>query len=186
MSLNKTIIGFAGLKQSGKSTAAEHLVDNGFTKLSFAQPIKDIAWFLMRGFGLPTHYVDQLLTEHKEVIIPELGVSSRHLMQTLGTEWGRQLIHPDIWVMSMSKRLVGEPDDLIVFDDIRFENEAKMIRDMGGLIIHVDRGDLIASDIHISESGIKDHESDRYVDNDFSIEDFLIDVDLVVAEFMAA
>ncbi len=140
MSEHKKIIAFTGPKQSGKSTAADYLVGNGFKKLSFAEPIKDIVWFLLQGFNLNQDYIEQLMTTHKEVVIPELGVSARHLMQTLGTEWGGTLIHPDIWTMWMSKRLVTETSGYLVFDDVRFENEAALIRSLGGLIIHIDRG----------------------------------------------
>jgi hypothetical protein len=70
--------------------------------------------------------------------------------------------------------------DYIVFDDVRFENEAAMIRDMGGLIIHIDRGELVAAE-HVSELGIDDHDDDAFIDNDYSIDDFLVDVQIVVA-----
>ncbi|MGZ8164099.1 MAG: deoxynucleotide monophosphate kinase family protein [Methylobacter sp.] len=174
--MSKTIIGFTGRKQSGKTTAAQYLVDKGFLKCSFAEPIKDMTWFFLQGFGLSATYVNQLLTTHKEVVIPELGVSARHVMQTLGTDWGRKLIHNDIWVMSMSKRLAEEPGDLIVFDDVRFENEAAMIRGMGGLIIHIDRGDQVA-DSHASEQGIEFKKRDVLINNDYALEDFLANVD---------
>ncbi len=126
--MHQRIIAFAAAKQSGKTTAAEHLVDNGFIRLSFAQPIKAIAQFVLQGFGLAPTYVDQLLNEHKEIIIPELGVSPRYLMQTLGTDWGRTLIHRQIWIMLMSKRLINHALDYVVIDDVRFENEATLIK----------------------------------------------------------
>ena len=180
----KTLIAFTGLKQSGKTTAAQYLETKDFLKLSFAEPIKDITWFLLQGFGLSAPYVNQLLTEHKEVTIPELGVSARYLMQTLGTEWGRKLVHPDLWVMSMSKRLEAESGDLFVFDDIRFANEAKMIRERGGLIIHVVREGSIA-DGHASESGITDEPGDCFISNNGTIRAFLRNVDALCAKQIA-
>jgi hypothetical protein len=153
--MNQRIIAFAAAKQSGKTTAAEHLVDNGYTRLSFAQPIRDMTWYLMQLAGLPTPYSEQLLTTHKEVVIPEFGVSARYLMQTLGTDWGRGLVHPQLWIMLMSKRLANTAAKHLVIDDIRFEDEATLIRDRGGLIIHINRYPAqAANDAHISESGI--------------------------------
>ena len=181
----KTIIGFTGPKQSGKSTAADYLVAGGFKRLSFAEPIKDIVWFLLQGFNLKHNYIEQLMTTDKEVVIPELGVSARHVMQTLGTDWGRKLIHPDIWVMWMSKRLVTETADYLVFEDVRFENEAALIRSLGGLIIHIDRGDLVSDDSHISESGIKMHADDVLISNNYAVVDLLGDVYAVVDWFMS-
>ncbi len=186
MSLNKTIIGFTGPKQSGKSTAAEYLVAGGFKKLSFAEPIKDMTWYFLRCLGCDAHYIEQLLTVKKEVVIPGLGVSARHIMQTLGTDWGRDTIHPNLWVMLMSNRLANEDSDYLVFDDIRFENEASAIRSLGGLIIHINRGDLVSDDLHESEAGIELHKDDGAVDNDYAVAGFLADVDAAVAEFVSA
>ncbi len=186
MSEHKTIIAFTGPKQSGKSTSADYLVGNSFKKLSFAEPIKDIVWFLLQGFDLEQDYIEQLMTTHKEVVIPELGVSARHLMQTLGTEWGRDTIHADIWAMWMSKRLVSETAEYLVFDDVRFENEAALIRSLGGLVIHIDRGGLVSDDGHPSESGIQIHADDVLINNDYAVVDLLRDVAAVVAGFMQA
>ncbi|MEM0934793.1 MAG: hypothetical protein AAGJ91_02675, partial [Pseudomonadota bacterium] len=56
--------------------------------------------------------------------------------QTLGDEWGRQCIHPDLWVeiarpAAESYLAEGVP---VVFDDVRYANEAAMIRELGGEI----------------------------------------------------
>ena len=179
------IIAFTGPKQSGKSTAADYLIGKGFKKLAFAEPIKDFVWYLLQGFSLKQDYIERLMTTHKEVVIPELGVSARYLMQTLGTEWGRTLIHPDIWTMWMSKRLATETAEYLVFEDVCFENEAALIRSMGGLIIHIDHRDLVSDDKHVSESGINRHKDDVLINNDYTV-NFLRDIDAVVAEFMSA
>ncbi len=184
--VGKTIIGFTGPKQSGKSTAADYLVGKDFKKLSFAKPIKDVVWYLLQGFNLKQDYIEQLMTTHKEVIIPELGVSVRTLMQTLGTDWGRDTIHTDIWTMWMSKRLVTETADYLVFEDVRFENEADLIRSVGGLIIHIKRGSLISLDDHASEAGINPHADDEFILNDSTEAHFLAQVDAAVAVFVLA
>lgn len=51
--------------------------------------------------------------------------SPRRVLQLLGDEWGRQLIHPDIWTMSsrpMLEDLVAQ-GTRIVINDARFEND---------------------------------------------------------------
>jgi hypothetical protein len=98
----------------------------------------------------------------------------------LGTEWGRDLIHPDIWVIAARAQIERYGDADIVFDDVRFENEASMIRELGGLIIHVDRLGNDDNDRHRSEDGIYDQTADRFIDNDGDLESFLTDVLIVV------
>ncbi len=60
-------------------------------------------------------------------------------------------------------------------------------RDRGGLIIHINRYPAqAANDGHVSESGIAQHPDDRVIDNYTSLADFLIEVDAIATEFMAA
>jgi hypothetical protein len=108
---------------------------------------------MLRAFGLTEAQIDG---DEKEVAIPGLGCATpRFLMQTLGTEWGRNAVDPDLWVKHMRLRLgdILQITDVVI-DDVRFENEATMIRDMGGKIIHVQgRGGIEGS--HVSENGVK-------------------------------
>jgi len=46
----------------------------------------------------------------------------RKFMQLLGTEIGRGLLHPDVWIRERDKHTKGY--DLVVSDDVRFDNEA--------------------------------------------------------------
>lgn len=177
----RTIIGLAGRKQSGKTTAAEYLVKCGFVRQSFADPIKNMVSTLFKDLGHEER-LSFLLNDGKEFLLPDICKSPRWMMQTLGTEWGRNLIDPDLWVEAARKKVLSTRDS-VVFDDVRFENEATMIRNLGGLIIHIDRGDLV-TDSHASEQGIRDHADDAFIDNDHSLTDFLIDVNCVVAGFV--
>jgi hypothetical protein len=44
----------------------------------------------------------------------------------------------------------------VIIDDLRFENEAKMVREMGGEVWEIDRKDFTPeNDGHISEMGVK-------------------------------
>lgn len=178
--MSKTIIGLAGRKQSGKTSAAQYLEKSGFVRLSFAEPMRKMLDALLLSYGYSQREIERMLTIDKEVLLGEIEQSPRHLLQTLGTEWGRNCINPDLWLLVARQKILHADSDYIVFDDVRFENEAAMIRDLGGLIIHIDRGELL-SDFHASEAGIDDHEADAFVDNDHSLVDFLLDVQIVVA-----
>jgi hypothetical protein len=160
------IIGFSGFKGSGKSTAARALVDAEFNLMSFADPLRVMVRVILRDCGLDEYQI-QLALKNKEVVIPAIGVSARHLMQTLGTEWGREHVHPDLWVIAMRHRLASrfDADDDVVFDDVRFENEAALIREFNGVIIHIQRPGF-NGDGHLSERGIAMADGDVVIVND--------------------
>jgi hypothetical protein len=182
--MSKTIIGLAGPKQSGKTSAAGKLEKSGFVRYSFASPLRRMLAALLDDLGHTEAEINYFLHRDKVQVIPGLLQSSRVLLQTLGTEWGRTHVHPDLWVLAARRRIESSKDDLIVFDDVRFENEAALIRDLGGLIIHVDRGDLVLTDTHASESRLVNHPEDAVVNNDYTLDDFLLDVSIVVAGFI--
>jgi len=69
-------------------------------------------------------------------------------MQTIGTEWGRNMIHPDIWVRAWEQSLPEDAD--VVVDDVRFPNEVAAIRRLGGDVIRICRDGHEPGE-HISE-----------------------------------
>ena len=142
------IIGLSGLKGSGKSTAANFLVKDGFIKMSFAEPIKR----MLACVGLSSR---DLYGDRKEEPNDMLdGKTPRYAMQTLGTEWGRDLISPDLWVNVVKHNILhSHAEDDIVIDDCRFPNEILMILLMEGIVVYIDR-DGEAGD-HASEREVK-------------------------------
>jgi hypothetical protein len=159
------IIGFAGKKQVGKSTAAGFLVDAGFARApSFACPLKEMLSALLRYFGYSSDEI-AYFEANKEEIIPKLGCSYRHLIQTLGADWGRNMIDSDIWVNAAtpSFNVLSRAANLVI-EDVRFENEAALIRGLGGRILHIE-SDTPYQDSHESEAGIKFMPGDATVYN---------------------
>jgi hypothetical protein len=150
---DKRIIGLAGPKGVGKSTFASNLVfeyyqeglDSLVRVMSFATPLKQM-------LGCIVH--EDYIKEDKERVIPHLGVSARYCLQTLGTEWGRNTISNDIWVNLARHRIEESPEQIFIIDDVRFDNEAKMILDMGGEVWNLSREGIGGGDGHVSESGI--------------------------------
>lgn len=137
------IIGIAGPAGSGKSTAARNLCATDPTKFvqaSFAYPIK-----LMMEAGLGVAMDADKTAEWAP------GVTVRRMYQTLGTEWGRRLINPDVWIWDFVRRH-GDEKRIIVVDDIRMDNEADLCR-RHGAIVHLMRGEWTRS--HSSENGIE-------------------------------
>jgi hypothetical protein len=149
--MTKKIIGLAGRKQVGKSTAAEALEGLDFELCSFASTLKLMARILMGNCGL-SEKQKQHAERNKEDILPLIGVSYRHLLQTLGTDWGREKINENLWVLAAAHD--ASVWNQVVFDDVRFECEAAWIREQGGLIVHIERPLSQLPDLHASEAGV--------------------------------
>ncbi|APF86943.1 deoxynucleotide monophosphate kinase [Ralstonia solanacearum] len=176
------LIGLAGNAGVGKDTAAAHLrVAHSFRQIAFAAPIRAM---LSAAFAL-----ERMDFEHgrKEEILPEIGKSPRQLMQLLGTEWGRHLVHPDIWVRLAEDTILAEHVALgrnVVVSDVREENEAAMIRRHGGTIVHLHRKASRHVAAHSSERGIELHAHDHVINNDGRPEELLDQLDELVLHLL--
>lgn len=161
------LIGLAGAKQSGKTLLANLLAESyGLQHFSFAAPIRQFVASLLGGT------LEQLEVE-KEVPIAWLnGVTPRHMMQTLGTEWGRRMIDQDIWLrLCMRKALAAGS---AVISDVRFPNEARAIREHGGKVIRLNRWSQRPEDRHISERPLEPELIDFELANDGDSPDSLL------------
>lgn len=144
------LIGLTGLAGSGKSAIADVLtVEFGFTRVKFAGPLKNMLRTMLADAGYCEQDRERMLEgDLKEEVIPALGVTPRHLMVTLGTEWGRDCVRKDIWTTLWVAQALRH--ERVVVDDVRFPNEVDIIRYLGGQIWKVDRPGLAASQ-HVSE-----------------------------------
>ena len=164
------LIGIAGRARSGKDTVANFIIAAiGGYRYSFADPIR--AMLVPLGVDMSDPYWQA----RKEDVIPALGVSPRRMMQTLGTEWGRQLINPDLWIIMAHQRLLQNGPGMVI-PDVRFENEAAWIRKHGGWIIHVIRPEAKAVEAHASEDGIEIQDTDAQILNSGTLEDLQLSV----------
>lgn len=147
MSRLPKLIGICGPAGAGKSTAAHYLCrKHDYVRTRFAEPVKD----MLRAMGLTERHVDGDLKQASCDLLG--GKSPREAMQTLGTEWGRDLMHPDLWTRLWLHRCQPLFDEWrrVVVDDVRFPNEAATISRLGGKIIRMEppRAETAA---HISE-----------------------------------
>lgn len=164
------LIGIAGRARSGKDTVANFIIAAiGGYRYSFADPIR--AMLAPLGVDMSDPYWQA----RKEDIIPALGVSPRRMMQTLGTEWGRNLISPDLWLVLAHQRLLRNGPGMVI-SDVRFENEAAWIRKHGGRIIHVIRPEAKAVEAHASEDGIEMLDTDVQLFNSGTLEELQLSV----------
>lgn len=168
------MIGLCAPKGSGKSTAAKFLKEKlGFERHSFADPLKSA---LRVAFGLS---YDQLYGSLKEEETHLLcGKTPRYAMMTFGNEWGRQMIHNDVWINAWRNTM---PDsNRICVDDVRYPNEAQMLRDdYNAIIVRVIRPGFDYYDSHESESH-SDIDVDYTVENNGDIYSFGKSIDALV------
>lgn len=159
------LVALCGRAGSGKSTAAEYLTSaHGFTLVKFASPLKD----MLRAIGLTERHIEGDLKESPCDLLQ--GKTPRLAMQTLGTEWGRNLIGAHLWVSAWRSRvesLLTQGENVVV-DDCRFLNEAAVVRALGGVVVMLE-GRAVDVGLHSSETF--EFEPDFRIENTGSLAD---------------
>jgi len=160
-SAGPSLIGITGRAGAGKNAVAS-MIPGAFV-VGLADPLYAM---LSVGLDIPEAVLRQ--RSFKESTIPWLGKSVRQLLQSLGTEWGRDSVCDDIWIQLLDrriKRLAESGIKNIAVADVRFENEAAWIRERGGEVWHVLRPDIDGCSPHSSEAGIRLDDRDYVIDN---------------------
>jgi hypothetical protein len=202
------IIGVCGFIGSGKDTVADYLVNfHEFRRESFANTLKDA---VSAVFGWDRTMLEGRTKEAREwreqidpwwaerLAMPTL--TPRWVLQYWGTEVCRRGFHDDIWIASLENKLRNSQDNVVI-SDCRFPNEISSIRNAGGKIVWVKRGelpdwydtaieanrgnniainDLKMRKIHASETSWVGTKFDSEIDNNGSIEDLYQQVKLLV------
>jgi hypothetical protein len=140
------IVGLVGYIGVGKGSVADLLVErHGFIKESFANSVKDAVSVV---FGWDRALLEGDTPESRawreqddKFWSDKLGkaFSPRLALQLMGTEAGRDVFHPDLWVHTVQRRCSADKNYVIA--DVRFPNEIKAIQKDGGIIVRVKRGD---------------------------------------------
>jgi hypothetical protein len=170
-----TLIGVHGPLESGKDTVAKTIIErypNLYRQYAYAWPIKQACKII---FG----FTDEDMNDRvlKERVHPFWGVTPRKTMQLLGTEYGRGMIREDIWVLRAEAEIQKNASEGYgtIISDVRFENEAEIIRSRNGVIIHISRPSLDTSREnyqHASEGGITILNQDHVIKNNGTLEQF--------------
>lgn len=174
------LIGLCGPARSGKSTLSAHLVrSHGFVEVALADPIKDALAAMFR--------VDRAEIERDKTAASPAGPSWRALMQSLGTDWGRN-VNNGIWVNLAMARIYDAmtAGRSVVVSDVRFDNEARAIMGAGGYVVRVTRACAEKAGgiyMHPSEAGVSLLLSSWHVRNDWSMADAFEQIDDAVSLF---
>ena len=172
------LIGFTGYATSGKDTAADALVDEGWVKLGFADPL--YAMTLAMNPLIPMDSAEQAVDfgvdymVRLKTLVAEVGWTQakcvrevRRFLQRLGTEAGRNVLDANIWVDLAERRLLPLTAP-VCFTNVRFENEVAMIRRHGGYLVRIVRYGRSPAP-HTSE--LQEFEADVSIANDGTIEE---------------
>lgn len=194
------IIGFCGKTGAGKDTALEANSLHHFFVASFAAPLR---YFITEIFRIPKSYsIDPHLknvvmmdpyTKQPKFNLDGKPASYRTLAQWLGSDVLRKHISEDFFVDLMKETISDllkyfKDETYIKIADIRFPNEAKLIKDFGGKIIQIRRPEVSVDQTgvnlnHISETSDLTPYIDFIIVNDGSIEDLHKNVDTAMSSF---
>lgn len=185
------LIGISGKKQSGKNTVGvilqclyenatfeqiEDTIDVGLMiydpkdmeLVSFASKLKEIASNLIGSSYW--EFEGQIFKDEKN---PLIGITNREILQKIGTSF-RKLFGEDIWIKVLFKYLEYKGlDKNYIITDVRYKNEAKAIKERGGILIRVNRN-TDSNDTHQSEVDLDDYDKfDFIIDNNGSVEELI-------------
>jgi dephospho-CoA kinase len=162
------ILAVTGSMGSGKSTV---------TGLIKAEICKRRSWQLVK-FAQPMYDMQEYIYDRAGLTIPK--PKDRKLLQWLGSDWGRSIdvnLWVNIWKANAELELKRSPNILVMCDDLRFDNEAEMVKSVGGKILCLEatstqrakRIELINS-THQSENGVDPMYIDKVIKNNGSLE----------------
>lgn len=188
----ESYIGIAGVARAGKDTLARLISSRGYEHRSFAGPLKGILYALNPVVPLMVDAVEERPLDEPVVVHDRIahlvdavgweeakGVEDvRRLLQRLGTEGGRHHLGDDVWVETLFR---SPSSGRVVVSDVRFPNEARAIRDRGGIVARITRPGIQAVNAHASEHALDDFDFDVEVVNDGSIADLRRAVDDILA-----
>lgn len=185
------IIGLGHVARVGKDTAAEGLVrELGFTRLGFADPLKELALAadplitsstrtvnVQAGHGRLAWTVAGMGWENAKNTYTEV----RRFLQNLGLG-ARTVFGEDFWVEQTLRK--AERHQRVVIPDVRFTNEADAIKAAGGIVIRIDRPGHVAAG-HVSETELVDYDFDHVMANDGTALDLQVAVLDIAKRFLA-
>jgi hypothetical protein len=179
------IVGITGRKFSGKDTVADYMCKNfGYLKIAFADMLKCVCGIL---FGLT---FEQMYGSQKEVCNAVFGLSSRQILQYVGTEIFRnnmsslhKNIGNDFWILCVDKQINKiknvNPNAHFVISDVRFNNEINYIHENKCKVIRIIRSCVLNNEYssHASEIDIDKLDFDIQIYNNAKYYDLFNEID---------
>ena len=147
------LIGLCGRMGSGKDTTAELLAPYGYKRLAFADPLKQEVADCIQDErfpeDIPLDLFEVMLTSRpRDAWKKPTPDGMRKLLQWYGTDFRRNQ-DSEYWIKKAESSI---RDGKYVFSDVRFPNEASLIRKHGGQIWRIVRD--------VEDNGIPGHVSE--------------------------
>lgn len=149
------LIGFGGIAQAGKTTAAEVLSKLTYHNNWHPQRMC-VAWRLKQA------------TDRLHISKDKNADAYRAFCQKYGAlrrdpEFRPGVSGPDYWVKRLQKRLIksGAMNDsrrVVILDDIRYQSEIDFVRGLGGTLVYIDALRRFADQLHLPW---RQHESEQ-------------------------
>lgn len=159
------VIGLIGKARSGKDTAASFLIDSNYSRVAFADPVKEMLSVIFPHIDF--HNGD------KTAIVEPYGVKVRDLVVTLGHDWGRKMIGESLWIDIARRKIdyllsIGKR---VVVTDIRYTDEADLVLEYFSDLVYIHRQSEGAGSLskHITENAVWDSYHYTTISNNFSL-----------------
>lgn len=165
--MSNIIIGLGHRARVGKDTVGRYLVEEyGFKRYAFADVLKKVC-----GTIVDKDPFDEDFKTEDTIC----GITGGQLLQRVGVAL-RDAIDDDIWIEASGIRQASQHIKRIVITDVRFQNEALFIWELGGEIWKITRPG-IALDSHASDSEGDQIKWDHTIHNSESLELLLAQVE---------
>jgi len=125
------IVGFSGFAQTGKDTAAEQFIQNGFVRIAFADALKREVEKMLHTAGVRVDLInnEQDKKDWRDFLV-YWGAKRREQSESY---WVKRLIFS-----AASRRLHLDMDNIVI-PDVRYKNEVEWIEGHKGLVIRLHR-----------------------------------------------
>lgn len=162
-------IAFGSQMRVGKDTACAWLLERyGGKSLRFAEGVYDIGDLIQKYFDKPR-------------------VKDGPLLQMIGLGL-REVYGKDVWVNRVESQIAANPDSNLFACDMRFPNEADMLRKHGFTLVRLTRRDrpIDRDPNHPSETSLNDYQFDLVIENDGTVEELYAKLDALVERLRIA
>lgn len=153
----KKLIGVTGYAQSGKDEIGRICATHGYNRVAFADEVKRIAF--MMGW-------DGKKDERGRRFLQDIGNRAREYDQ-------------DVWVRLAFAE--AQRYERMVFTDVRFLNEARWIKNAGGVLVRVVRDGVGPANDDVSETELEQIRYDFLVNNSTTLDDLRENVDRLMS-----
>lgn len=168
------LIGISGKKGHGKDTLAKIINSISISNNAKSFEIRSFAYKLKEAVASNWGIKDSSVFEErwfKDSMHPYLNITWRQLLQQYGEKMRE--IDPDYWVKALFKDFKYIP---WLISDVRYVNEAEHIRNIGGIIIRINRNLEEQKDNHLSENDLDNYDFDYVIDNNEHLDSLTVKV----------